>query len=150
MTPPTFIDIRRREPNMGREYDGPNISLADAPLVYDPHGAPDPIRQSAYWDTGKAPGTRWSRVPVALHFAIPSILGVMRDDFAAGKVRAQFLTFMQNGLGGQLAWTERPNIDPGSSQPYGNLTGVFGSGDAYGAGGRVVAANGLTYDRRRR
>jgi hypothetical protein len=147
--PPTFVQVFRREPNDGRDYGGPNVVDPAERLVYDPHGAPDPIRQSAYWNVGKAPGEMWSHVPVALHLNIRNIHAVMRDDFAAGKVRAQFLTLMRNGMGGQSPWTERPNIDRGDSAPYGNMTGVQGPPQpAYSTPG-MVSANGLVYTRKR-
>lgn len=142
MTPPTFVTVLRREPQTGLSAYGENVDVVAAPVQLSPHGAPDPIRQSAYTGVGRAPGEDIATVPVALHTNIPAIQSVMEDNPIGRKVRAQFLHLMRNGGGGQLPFSTRPNIERPPSQPYGSLATVPG----YDFPARPsVNANGLSY-----
>jgi hypothetical protein len=119
--------VGRREGPTGVQFFGENIQIDAEPVVFDPQGSPDPIRQSFYSGEGGAPTERSATVPVALHFNIGGILGVMEDTFLAGKVKPlpQSVRVRQGHAdGGQLPFTTREVITPGDSAPYGNRVAI--------------------------
>jgi hypothetical protein len=121
------IFVGRREGNTGVAFFGENIQIDSEPVVLEPQGAPDPIRQSGFVGVGRAPTERVATVPVALHLNIAGILGVMEDSFMAGKVKPlpQSVRVRQGRAdGGQLPFTTREVIEPGQSSPYGNRVAV--------------------------
>lgn len=141
------VFVGRRESPVGVTYFGENIQDPSAPVIRDPQGAPDPIRQSAYVGIGRAPSQRESTVPLALHLNIAAIHGVMEDSFLSGKVRpvSQASRIPQGYAdGGQLPFGHREVIEQGYAAPYGNRVSVQPSQVNYGV--RGVTANGLTYD----
>jgi hypothetical protein len=119
--------VGRREGRTGVQFFGENVQIDAEPVVLDPQGAPDPIRSSGWSGIGRAPTERWSTVPVALHLNIASILGVMEDSFLAGKVKPlpqSVRTRQGYADGGQLPFTTREVISPGTSSPYGNRVAI--------------------------
>jgi hypothetical protein len=119
--------VGRREGRTGVQFFGENVQIDAEPVVLEPQGSPDPIRQSAYTAVGRAPTERAATVPVALHFNIGGILGVMEDSFLAGKVKPlpQAVRTRQGYAdGGQLPFTTREVIQPSESSPYGNRVAV--------------------------
>lgn len=143
--------VGRRESPTGVRYFGENIEQPAQPVVLEPQGAPDPVRQSMFAGEGRAPGQGFADVPVALHLNIAGILGVMEDSFLAGKVNpAPQWTRVRQGRadGGQLPFQERQNIDPGFAAPYGNRVAVQNTPRIPSI--QSVAFGGLTYDGIRR
>lgn len=122
-----FAYVRRTEPNVGRTFYADNVQREDVPVLENTQDAPEPIRQSRFAGIGRAPGTGPdSGINLAFTLNIASIQSVMEDSFLAGKVRPEFQVLKGNGNGGQLKWTERQNIDPGLSTPYGNRASIQG------------------------
>jgi hypothetical protein len=143
--------VGRREGVTGVQFFGENVQIDAEPVRFDPQGAPDPIRQSAYVGVGRAPGEGISTVPVALHLNIASILGVMEDTFLAGKVKPlpQGVRTRQGYAdGGQLPFTTREVIEPSLSSPYGNRVAIQPTRHA--ASPFDVAFGGLSYSGIRR
>lgn len=115
--------VGRREGKTGVQFFGENVQIDAEPVVFDPQGAPDPIRQSGWTGVGRAPTERGSTVPIALHLNIAAINGVMEDSFLAGKVKPlpQGVRVRQGHAdGGQLPFTTREVIEPVQASPYGN------------------------------
>lgn len=137
--------VQRREPEVGARSYGENIQIDNAPVLEEPQGSPDPIRQSMFSGVGRAPTEQWASVPVAIHLNIKPIQSVMADNFLTGKIQVGQSALLTNGLGGQTAWTDRQNIDPGRSEPYGNRVAVGGANQT-----GVFEAHGLSYGGRRR
>jgi hypothetical protein len=143
--------VGRREGMTGVAFFGENVQIDAEPVVFDPQGSPDPIRQSAWVGIGRAPTERGATVPVALHLNIAGILGVMEDSFLAGKVKPlpQSVRVRQGHAdGGQLPFTTREVIAPSQAGPYGNRVAVQPTPRAYSP--FDVSFGGLDYSGIRR
>jgi hypothetical protein len=143
--------VGRRESPAGIAFFGQHIQQENVRVVFDPQGAPDPVRQSFYSAVGRAPTQQVADVNVSLFLNRAGIQAVQEDTFLTGK--AAFLpqsVRVRQGYagGGQLPWSERSNIQPGAAEPFGNNFSVQPIAPQYGDA-RTIRANGLSYQLRR-
>jgi hypothetical protein len=143
--PPTYVYTQRREPQVGPQFLASpddqfneiicnNPNLLGLSMMQD---APDPIRQSYAWADGhKVQPWAHMRHTSQLRF---SILGIMQDQFAIGKLPQYRVVPMYAGT--QRPLMQRYNIQEGVSSTFGSQYVVAGNPSP----GSLVLDTGMLY-----
>jgi hypothetical protein len=118
--PLTYVFTQRREPQEGPQFLTAPDSQYQALLPLDIawQEAPDPIRQSDYYDYGNKIHPD-AQMPITSHLAIASWLAVMQDQFQVGKLLGYWHRPMF--AGGQLPSIPRTNIQEAMPTTYGAM-----------------------------
>lgn len=113
--------VTRREPNAADAFYPKNANVR-VPMDIYPHEAPDPIRDSEFWQEGKPFEHAWAHTVRFVSTSIPGILSVDAWVAEGGRV-AKYIrsNIIRTPLGVQHAFVERLNIDQTPSTPYGSL-----------------------------
>jgi len=121
--PPTFSFVARREPLVGPSFTAaPDSQFQNLlPQVQSYQEAPDPIRQSDYWNYNNKINP-WPHQRITSHLAIGVKESVMQDRFEIGKLIGYIHAGQRNQYaGGQLSSDLRTNIRPPVSATFGSM-----------------------------
>lgn len=138
--PLTYVYTQRREPTEGPRFlTAPDSQFQELlPLNIAWQEAPDPIRQSDYYDYGNKIHPD-AQMRITSHLAIDSILAVMEDTFRVGKLLGYIHRPMY--AGGQAPSMVRANIQEAIPTTYGSQYEIQG---VVPTGGVVTAAGFAT------
>jgi len=143
--PPTFAYVERREPHAGNSYTAAPDSQYWKRLteVIGWQEAPDPIRQSDYWNWNNKIHPM-AQMPITSHLAIGVKESVDQQEFQVGKLLGYIRPGRQQYAGAQLPSVLRVNIQPGVPASYGSrftMRGVSESTDI-----NVATGMGFNYE----
>ena len=143
--PLTYVHTERREPHEGPTFltapDGQYWDLL--PLDVPWQEAPDPIRQSQFWDAGNKIHPQ-AQMPITSHLDIGVRESIMEDTFQIGKLLGYIYRPMY--AGGQQPSVIRANIQEAVPSTYGSQYEVQGIEPAgpFTATGFAVSPNHIT------
>lgn len=126
-----YADVNRRlVPTSGAPLFTPGMENARPDVEYPqgPMESPDPIRQSDFWNVGKAPGHTAARVPVVTAFNLDSTLAIEAEEFGVQNWARPNWTGTPPRAGGMAPWTERTNVGVPAAIAYGSLFSLPGVG----------------------
>lgn len=118
-TPPTFVYTQRREPMVGPSFtmapDDNSQRFYDLDVAWQE--APDPIRQSDFWQAGNKVNPQ-ARMNITSHLAIGSREAVDEQTFRIGKLLGYMKRPMYQGM--QAPSMIRSNIMEAQPSTYGS------------------------------